>query len=440
MAGLFIYIEFDSVCAQIRRPGSFAEALTTPTFDAASGKKERDRSDHEQQRATATRPVPECSAQGTRPGIDLSRQRHQTAGPDRVIRPVRRTSAQHRHANGLQACDFDRRAGAPRQSDSGGQPPERIAVERRTAAPARAIVVGVAIGRRVGFRSSMSRWRNWRNLRNPQGRSSWIACSRAGTGRTPRYFLGRGKVDEVRSLAERSRADTVMFDVALSPVQQRNLERELNVAVLDRTTLDPRHLWSAREEPRGQAAGRNWRNSSICRHASYAGGPTWSGSAAASARPAVRARSRSNSTGARSPTGQAAARTPGTLHKQRRTQRRARGPARCLQRFAGRLHERRQVDALQRADACGCLRCRPVVRHARHDVTPLLRGRARRIVLSDTVGFIRGLPHTLVEAFKSTLEESIEADLLMHVVDASSPTRDAQIEEVDKVLGGNRCR
>jgi len=58
-----------------------------------------------------------------------------------------------------------------------------------------------------------------------------------------------------------------------------------------------------------------------------------------------------------------------------------------------------------------------------------------RLVLSDTVGFIRDLPHTLVAAFRATLEETIHADLLLHVVDASSPSRDAQTDEVNKVLG-----
>ena len=56
------------------------------------------------------------------------------------------------------------------------------------------------------------------------------------------------------------------------------------------------------------------------------------------------------------------------------------------------------------------------------------------VVLSDTVGFIKHLPHTLVAAFRATLEEAVEADLLLHVVDASSPSRDQQIEEVNKVL------
>jgi GTP-binding protein HflX len=56
------------------------------------------------------------------------------------------------------------------------------------------------------------------------------------------------------------------------------------------------------------------------------------------------------------------------------------------------------------------------------------------VVLSDTVGFIKHLPHTLVEAFRATLEETIQADLLLHIVDASSHIRDQQMDEVNKVL------
>ena len=61
-------------------------------------------------------------------------------------------------------------------------------------------------------------------------------------------------------------------------------------------------------------------------------------------------------------------------------------------------------------------------------------GEAGNIVLSDTVGFIRELPHQLVAAFRATLEETIHADLLLHVVDASSTTRMEQVEEVNSVL------
>lgn len=58
----------------------------------------------------------------------------------------------------------------------------------------------------------------------------------------------------------------------------------------------------------------------------------------------------------------------------------------------------------------------------------------RQVVLSDTVGFIRHLPHSLVAAFRSTLEETAEADLLLHVVDVNSPERNDQVDEVNKVL------
>jgi GTP-binding protein HflX len=58
-----------------------------------------------------------------------------------------------------------------------------------------------------------------------------------------------------------------------------------------------------------------------------------------------------------------------------------------------------------------------------------------RIVVSDTVGFIRRIPHTLVAAFRATLEETVHADLLLHVVDASHGDRDAQIAAVNQVLG-----
>jgi GTP-binding protein HflX len=59
---------------------------------------------------------------------------------------------------------------------------------------------------------------------------------------------------------------------------------------------------------------------------------------------------------------------------------------------------------------------------------------AGNIVVSDTVGFIRDLPHGLVAAFRATLEETVQADLLLHVVDAASPSRDEQAADVDKVL------
>ena len=61
-------------------------------------------------------------------------------------------------------------------------------------------------------------------------------------------------------------------------------------------------------------------------------------------------------------------------------------------------------------------------------------GESGNVVISDTVGFIRDLPTQLVAAFRATLEETVQADLLLHVVDAASPVRDEQIEQVNAVL------
>ncbi|HYE39998.1 MAG TPA: GTPase, partial [Ramlibacter sp.] len=63
-----------------------------------------------------------------------------------------------------------------------------------------------------------------------------------------------------------------------------------------------------------------------------------------------------------------------------------------------------------------------------------LNDEAGSVVMSDTVGFVRELPHQLVAAFRATLEETIRADLLLHVVDASSPVRMEQIDQVNAVL------
>ena len=95
----------------------------------------------------------------------------------------------------------------------------------------------------------------------------------------------------------------------------------------------------------------------------------------------------------------------------------------------------RQVHAIQRPDRIRDLRSQSAVRHAR---SRCAASRARGCRAGDpgrTVGFIRHLPHKLVESFRATLEESSNADLLLHVIDAHEPERDQQIEQVLAVLG-----
>ena len=104
-------------------------------------------------------------------------------------------------------------------------------------------------------------------------------------------------------------------------------------------------------------------------------------------------------------------------------------------RIHGRLYQRRKVDTVQPLTHTPGLRRRSVIRDARcHHPQNVHPWPVDRSCFSDTVGFIRDLPHTLVAAFQATLEETVQADLLLHVVDAGSPNRAEQIDEVNKVL------
>jgi GTPase len=90
------------------------------------------------------------------------------------------------------------------------------------------------------------------------------------------------------------------------------------------------------------------------------------------------------------------------------------------------LHQRRQVEPAQPAHRRRGARRERAVRHPRPDGPRAETPDGREYTLADTVGFVRHLPHQLVEAFRSTLEEVAEADLLLHVVDGSHPTRRAR--------------
>src|ERR1019366_4274480 len=172
----------------------------------------------------------------------------QAAGAYRVFRSVRRPGAQHRHANGLQARDLDRRAGP------GGEFPGRTGIRRAIltrplhpraggvlsagsvapGAPARAILVGVDFGGKAFFDASLD------ELALLAESAGDVAVARVVARRKapdPAFFVGSGKADELKELVQLHQAEAVVFDQALSPAQQRNLERHLGVAVADRTML-----------------------------------------------------------------------------------------------------------------------------------------------------------------------------------------------------------
>ncbi len=99
-----------------------------------------------------------------------------------------------------------------------------------------------------------------------------------------------------------------------------------------------------------------------------------------------------------------------------------------------RLHQRRQVEPAQPADQCGGTGRGRALRHPGPEHPPGRAADGRVYTLSDTVGFVRHLPHQLIEAFRSTLEEVGQADLVVHVVDGAHPDPEEQVRAVHEVL------
>ncbi len=250
----------------------------------------------------------------------------------------------------------------------------------------------------------------------------------------PRFYVGSGKVEEIAAQVAAHRAQRAIFDVALSPAQQRNVQDALKVPVLDRTALIL-ELFAQRARSR---EGRLQVELAQLKHAAtrlvrgwthlerQRGGMSKTGGPGEKQIELDRRQIASKIRALRDRLEQ--------LQRQRRTQRRSRARRDAFTvSLVGYTNAGKSTlfNALTRAGT-----------YAADQLFATLDTTSRRcflapgqeIVLSDTVGFIRGLPHELVEAFKSTLEESVEADLLLHVIDAASAAREAQIETVHKVL------
>jgi GTP-binding protein HflX len=250
----------------------------------------------------------------------------------------------------------------------------------------------------------------------------------------PALYIGSGKVEEIKAQAQAAGAGFVVFDVALSPAQLRNLERALDLWVLDRTALIL-YIFSRRAKSREgklqvELAQLEHLSTRLVRGWSHlerqrgglgkTGGPGEKQIELDRRMIGVRVRQLRDRLK--------------QLEKQRRTRRRARSRRDVLSvSLVGYTNAGKSTlfNALTRAGA-----------YAADQLFATLDTTSRRVhigddveaVLSDTVGFIRGLPHQLIEAFKSTLDETAEADLLLHVVDAASPAREEQMAEVDRVL------
>jgi GTP-binding protein HflX len=248
----------------------------------------------------------------------------------------------------------------------------------------------------------------------------------------PKYFIGRGKVDEIAESAAAHEAGLVLINHALTPVQERNLERALKARVLDRTTLIL-DLFAQRARTH---EGKLQVELAQLRHLSTRLVRGW-----------THLERQKGGIGLRGP-GETQLETDRRLLGERIRHLKTRLVKVRRQRAENRrARQRREVPVASmvgytnagKSTLFNRLTDSEVVTADRLFATldPTLRRLDRQgpaVILADTVGFIRHLPHELVAAFRATLEESREADLLLHVVDAADPERDGHCRQVDSVL------
>ncbi|CAN7592580.1 GTPase HflX [Acidovorax sp. LjRoot117] len=265
---------------------------------------------------------------------------------------------------------------------------------------------------------------------NPVAR---ITCKRKAPDAA--LFVGSGKADEIRTLAQMHGAVEVLFDQALSPAQQRNLERHLELPVNDRTLLILEIFAQRARSHEGklqvELAKLHYVSTRLVRRWSHLERQT--GGIGARGGPGEKQIELD-----RRMISDAIKRTRERLVKvkrQRSTQRRQRERRDTFNiSLVGYTNAGKSTifNALVKARAYAADQL-----FATLDTTTrqlYLGDAGRSVSLSDTVGFIRDLPHGLVDAFQATLQEAVDADLLLHVVDASNPGFPEQMAQVQKVL------
>ena len=249
----------------------------------------------------------------------------------------------------------------------------------------------------------------------------------------PKYFVGSGKAEEIRASADEHNADVVLVDQTLTPSQERNLEKLTGRRVLDRNGL----ILDIFAQRARSFEGKLQVELAQLSHLSTRLVRGW-----------THLERQKGGIGLRGP-GETQLETDRRLIAKRIRTLKARLEKLARQRDTGR-HVRREVPVptvalvgytnagkstlFNALTGSSTFVADQLFATLDPTVRQLKLAGVGEVVLADTVGFVRALPHELVAAFRSTLQEARDADLLLHVVDASDPQRDERIEQVREVL------
>ncbi len=251
----------------------------------------------------------------------------------------------------------------------------------------------------------------------------------------PKYFVGSGKAEEIRDCAARNEADVILIDQTLTPSQERNLEKLTGRRVLDRNGL----ILDIFAQRARSFEGKLQVELAQLSHLASRLVRGW-----------THLERQKGGIGLRGP-GETQLETDRRLIAKRIRTLKGRLEKLARQRDTSR-HVRREVPVptvalvgytnagkstlFNALTGSATLVADQLFATLDPTVRQVKLAGIGEVVLADTVGFVRSLPHELVAAFRSTLQEAREADLLLHVVDASDPQRDERIEQVREVLRG----